>query len=194
MAENITGILLAGGKSSRFGSDKALTIFNGKPLINFGLDLLKQICSDILISSNSEHMAQFGYRVVPDEIKDIGPMGGVYSCLKQSKSSQNLVISCDTPFINKGLLQYLLDHNQNFQAVIPETEDGHMEPLIACYHSEVQWVMKDLIGAGKYKMQNIMDQVPTLKLPIRDNLDFYHNRLFFNINYPTDLDKINSDN
>ena len=194
MVENITGILLAGGKSSRFGSDKALTIFNGKPLINFGLDLLKQICSDIIISSNSEHMAQFGYRVVADEIKDIGPIGGIYSCLKQSKSPQNIVISCDTPFINKGLLQYILNHNKDFKAVIPETEHGYLEPLIACYHSEVQWVMKDLIGEGKYKMQNIMDRVPTLKLPIRDNLDFYHNRLFFNINYPTDLDKLNSDN
>lgn len=194
MTEKVTGILLAGGKSSRFGSNKALTIFNGQPLINYGLSLLREVCSNIIISSNTKQLEHLGFPVVSDEIKGIGPMGGIYACLKQSKSSHNIVISCDTPFLNTGLLKYILKHKKGFEVVIPETEDGFLEPLAAYYHSDIHMVMKDLILAEKYKMQFLMDLAPTLRLPIGKNLEFYDTNLFYNINWPEDLNKINDRN
>jgi len=190
MGNKITGIILAGGKSSRFGGDKAFTTFKGKPLICYGLEVLGKVCSDIIISSNNDQYDHLGYTVVQDEIKGIGPMGGICASLKYSSTPNNLVISCDTPFINQKLINYIVKNIANNQLVVPKTEDEFIEPLCAYYHRDLWIVMEELIHQGNYKLNNLVKLVPTLKLSISKDLEFYHSKLFYNINYPDDLKKI----
>ena len=83
--KEITGIVLAGGKSSRMGQEKGLAEFDGKPMIAYALEALAPLCTEILISSNSNAYNHLGYRVVPDIIANSGPMGGIYSCMLQSQ-------------------------------------------------------------------------------------------------------------
>ena len=104
----ITGVILAGGKSSRMGTDKGLLELNGKPLIQYAIDTLKSIGLEIIIISNNSDYEQFGFPVYPDIIPDKGPIGGVYTALSYSSTEKNLIVSCDTPFLSKKLLNYLI--------------------------------------------------------------------------------------
>ena len=93
--KNITGIVLAGGKSSRMGSDKGLLTINGKMFIEHVVDAMKPLVDNIIIVSNNKMYDQFGYERIEDEIINSGPMAGLYSGLKHSESEYNLVLSCD---------------------------------------------------------------------------------------------------
>lgn len=99
--DEITGIILAGGKSSRMGKDKGLCDFKGKALVSYAIETLRPLCGNLMISANyfPEKYAEFDLPVIADEVKNIGPMGGILSCLKQSHTQHNLVLSCDTPFV-----------------------------------------------------------------------------------------------
>jgi len=78
----ITGIILAGGKSSRMGKDKGWVLFRKKPLIDYAVELLGGICQSIVISANNSAYDKLGLPVYHDIIPDSGPMGGIYTCLK----------------------------------------------------------------------------------------------------------------
>ncbi len=81
-----TGIILAGGKSSRMGEDKGLVLLNGKPMIQYVIEALKGVVSDIIIISNNASYNKFGIPVYPDIIKDKGPVGGIFTGLHHSKT------------------------------------------------------------------------------------------------------------
>ena len=93
-----TAIILAGGKSSRMGSDKGLVLLNGKPMISYIIEILKKMQIPIIIISNNENYKQFGLPVFADIIKEKGPLGGIYTGLKNSKTESNIIVSCDVPF------------------------------------------------------------------------------------------------
>ena len=114
-----TGIILAGGKSSRMGADKGLLELGGKPLITYAFQALSGLCTTILISSSSEAYHSFGYQVIEDVFPGIGPMGGIYSALGKSKTEKNLILSCDLPFASKELMSYILQNSDVHQVAVP---------------------------------------------------------------------------
>ncbi|PKP35407.1 MAG: molybdenum cofactor guanylyltransferase, partial [Bacteroidetes bacterium HGW-Bacteroidetes-17] len=130
----ITGIILAGGKSRRMGKEKGLIELNGKQLIQYAIEVLKPICETILISTNSNFYDFLSYQKIADEFPDSGPMGGIYSCLKASKTNQNLVLSCDMPFINSQLLKELIENSHEYDIVVPWNGEQRFEPMCAFYH------------------------------------------------------------
>ncbi|HHH55010.1 MAG TPA: molybdenum cofactor guanylyltransferase, partial [Bacteroidetes bacterium] len=134
--KNITGIILCGGKSCRFGEDKGLCTLAGKPMIEYPLSALNSICDEILISSNDPRYDNMGYKVIKDNIKNIGPIGGIFSALQQSKTEDNLIVSCDMPFVNEKLLNYILD-NKNDHLVAAAFEGQYVEPLCSYYNKKV---------------------------------------------------------
>jgi molybdopterin-guanine dinucleotide biosynthesis protein A len=77
----ITGIMLAGGNSSRMGKHKALVEYKGKKLIEWSISILKDLCDTIIISSNSKHLRNYGYEIIEDVHENIGPIGGLYAML-----------------------------------------------------------------------------------------------------------------
>ena len=90
----ITGIILAGGKSSRMGTDKGLLLLNGKPMVKYVIDVLSKVTSKIIIIANNDEYKQFGYKVYSDLIKDKGPVGGIYTAMNYTNSNTNICISC----------------------------------------------------------------------------------------------------
>jgi len=83
----ITGSILAGGESRRMGTEKGLVDFRGKPMIAYAVDAFLPYCDQILISANNASYNYLGFQVVKDEFPDSGPLGGIYSCLKQLQNS-----------------------------------------------------------------------------------------------------------
>ncbi len=186
---DVTGIILAGGKSSRLGEEKGLALFNGRPLVEHAINIVKPLCGKLVISANDyqQEYAKYGFEVVEDQIKDIGPMGGLYTCLKQSKTRYNIVLSCDTPFVNAGLFEYLLDVIENFQAVIPVHDNGLIEPLCAVYATNTIWSLQLTIEKRNYKLMDFLNEINHKKVEMHNNLPFYSEELFVNINTKSDL-------
>ena len=183
----VTGIILAGGKSSRMGTEKGLQKLCGIPLISYSIQVLSELCSTIIISTSSNAYQSFGFNTVADEIPGIGPMGGIYSALKQSETEKNLVLSCDLPFVSKGLLSYILKNSESYQAAVPWQGDQHYEPLCGFYNLSVLDQMNVFIQNGNYKLPDLFEKIEINRLVINDKLEFYKGSLFLNINSKHDL-------
>ena len=183
----ITGIILAGGLSSRMGSDKGLVQLCRKPLISYAVDALSGLCNEIIISSASEAYNAMGFAVVKDEIPDIGPMGGIYSALRQSKTPDNLVLSCDLPFVSNDLMNYILEQSDGFEVAVPCEGTEHYEPLCGYYNQSVLGIMSDYIQKSNYKLPDLFREVAINRLQINGPFGFYHKNLFLNVNTKHDL-------
>ena len=184
---NLTGIILAGGKSSRMGRDKGLIDYQGKPLIQYSIDVLKNICKKIFISSSNEKYHFLGYNVIPDEIEGIGPIGGIYSCLKKSKTSLNVVLSCDTPFITEELIFYILSFINGYDVIVPSGSGGVPEPLCGIYHKDIISRVEENINKGSYMMKELLEQVNCKIISIPEKTLKRTPDIFKNINYPRDF-------
>ncbi len=189
--ETITGIILAGGKSSRMGQDKALVDFGGKPLISYAIESLRPLCGTLLISANRtpDLFASFGLPVLADEALDVGPMGGILTCLKHSTSPHNLIISCDTPFVGTDLFRHLLREIENFQVVVPSHETFLIEPLNAYYNTNCLGEMESAILDGNYKLMDFFKRIRFKSVEIDEKLPFFNDHLFTNINTLYDMDR-----
>ncbi len=183
---NITGIVLSGGKGSRIGKDKGFCELNKKSLVAYSIDVLSPVCSQIIIGANTNDYNRLGYPVIHDEIKDIGPIGGIYSCLKLSKTSDNFILACDMPLIPVALIEYILSKKVDYDIVIP-VFNSFPEPLCAYYNKSITSNLFESISAKKYKIQDVVKRFKTNFLQIDADLSFYQKNLFANINSQQDI-------
>jgi molybdenum cofactor guanylyltransferase len=182
---NLTGIVLAGGKSSRMGADKGLMDYKGKKLIEYPLNLLTVFCSEIIISSNNDAYLQFGYTVVHDEIEDSGPAGGLAAALKASSNEWNLVLSCDVPFVDQETIQYLISFAGKGIGAVP-AHNGYIEPLVAFYHRSFCHTLESYIKDGNLQMRRIVDH-PGITFVDFTSFLKKNPKIFKNLNSPGDL-------
>lgn len=185
----LTGIILAGGKSQRMGTDKGLVCFSGKPLVQYAIELLSPFCNRILISSNNPGYERFGFEVVGDEYKDAGPMAGIASCLKLSKTDGNLVVSCDMPLLDPVVIKTILENVKENTFVVPTDSQGRAEPLCAFYRRSSIDIMQELIRAGSYRMTALFIHAPVRFVSPGDYPEKYNIQWFANFNSMEDLVK-----
>ena len=181
----ITGIILAGGKSKRMGTDKTLLKLNGVSLLERTIQNLQPVCTSLLISSNNPKHKSFGHKIVPDELQDGGPIIGIYSCLKKSETDWNFVLSADAPFLEKEFIQHLISQTGKFDAIVPIHKKGN-EPLIALYNKSSLPVIEKRIHSGNFKMYDLVEHLNTKFINAETWLEKYP-KLFHNINRPEDL-------
>lgn len=186
----LTAIILAGGKSSRIGSDqdKALLKLNGKRLIDIVISKLKYLVGDDIIIVAPPEKYPLYKQVIPDLFYQKGLLVGLYSGLKASASQYNLVVGCDMPFLKVELLRYMGGKLDSNHIIIPRYAKSYIEPLCAIYSKDCLDVMKRNIEAGILSIKRIL---PYLKVRYieeeeikRVDPDF---NSFFNINYKEDL-------
>jgi molybdopterin-guanine dinucleotide biosynthesis protein A len=148
----------------------------------------------MMISANQtpEKYESYGFSVIPDEIKEVGPMGGILTCLKHSATQHNLIISCDTPFVGSALFRHLLTEIENFQVVVPSHETFLIEPLNAYYNTNVIGEMESAIREGNYKLMDFFKRIRFKSVEISERLSFYNERIFTNINTLDDMDQAKS--
>ncbi len=181
----VTGIILAGGKSKRMGADKALIRFRGEILIQHAINLLQPVCKPILVSSNNQGHEKFGCPVVPDEILNCGPLGGIYSALKRSTTDWNFVISIDCPFVTEELVHFLSSEIGESDCLIPKHSSG-LEPLVAFYHKKSIAKMEASIMGGDFKMHNFIEKADSRIIDVQDYV-VRNPLLFKNLNSQEDL-------
>jgi molybdopterin-guanine dinucleotide biosynthesis protein A len=181
MKDNLTGILMCGGKSSRMGKDKYALLYNDLPLYKPALDTLQLFCNKIIISSNVAFPEFENFTLVEDDKKEIGPMGGIYSCLKRSTTKYNMVLACDMPLVSGGLMTRMLNIENDYDAIVPLV-DGRPEPLYAIYNSSIIPAIAAFIRTERYSLKQMLAGLEVCYVPVDTNVEELKN-----VNTPTEL-------
>ena len=185
---DISGFILAGGKSSRMGTDKALLWFQNEPLLKHMIRLIEPFCINVALSGQNTDYDRFNVNMVPDMFSGCGPIAGIYSSLYHSSTDLNLIISVDVPFVNEELIRYLILNFGEYDCIIPEHNSG-VEPLVGLYHKRILPVLEEMIKNGDNKLMNLLAKLNTRFLSC-NNLISKYPRLFMNINSPEDYHSI----
>lgn len=185
-SKNITGVILAGGKSSRMGTDKGLLELNGKKIIEHIISAIQPVVDEIIIISNTDNYDYLGLKVYSDIIKDRGPLSGIHSALSYSTNDMNLIVSCDMPFISSELLSYIVANAFDCEIAVP-MYNGYAEPLCAVYSKKCIERFETLIAKNELKMRDVFHHFITKEVLILENLPFYNSKLFVNINTQDEL-------
>jgi molybdopterin-guanine dinucleotide biosynthesis protein A len=174
--ENVTAIVLAGGKSQRMkGIDKCMLPVQGVPMIEHIVRQLEPYFSEIIIGANDTGRYKFlGHRVVPDVRQGRGPLMGIYSCLSASGNDLNFVTACDTPDINISFIRRMLELTGDADVIMPVSGDDHYEPLHAIYRKSVIPAAECLLTEGKFKTSGLIGKVKT-RLICFDGNEWHHN-------------------
>lgn len=185
--KNITGIILAGGKSSRMGTDKGLLKIQHKTFIELIILAMIPLVEDILIVSNNSIYDKFGYTRLEDIIKNSGPLAGIYTGLSHTKTDYNLILSCDVPLVTTTLLYKLVTSNyKEYDLVQIESENKTM-PLIALYHKRCKDTCLELLQNDERRLRLAVKQLNCKSISVDET---FKNQIK-NINTKDDLKHIN---
>ena len=187
----MTGIILAGGKNSRMGINKAFLEIDGTRVIDNILAVYRKIFSEIIIVTNDPlSYTEFSETlIVTDIYKEKGALGGIYTGLFYAAYDYSFVAACDMPFLNKDFIIYLTEQTDKFDIVVPELPEG-FQPLHAIYSRNCLSHIKKLLIADKLKIAAFYKEVRLLSIPKEKIKPFNKDgRLFFNVNTPEDLEK-----
>lgn len=186
----LTLAVLAGGKSKRMGSNKALLTYENT---NFLQHLLVQFqeLGTVLISASKALAPLYescGVPVVIDTVADAGPLGGIASVLEQSQSEWTFICAVDMPFISRAVVQYLYEFCASDYDCVCFTVHGHNEPLCAWYRKTALPVVLEQLVQKDFKLQHLLDCLRTKKVAIEWSC--FGAQTLANINCPTDYENL----
>ena len=162
----LSGCLIAGGESSRMGSDKGLVFYRGVPMAQHSIGILNEFCDEVIISANNPEYNVFGFPVYSDTFYNSGPLSGIYTALENTKNEWCLVLSCDIPNLKSKTIYTLLEGCRPDAQVICFVRDGFYEPLIALYHRNIITRVKDSLIRGELSLQKLIKECNPVQLEI----------------------------
>jgi FdhD protein len=183
----ITGVILAGGKSRRMGSDKSLLPIEGARFIDHVYQRMSSLFNEVIIVTNSPDLySELPCRAVPDIYYAQGALAGIHSGLAHAKTEKIFVVGCDMPFISAPVVQQICSHAGDGDLVIPHSSNGQ-EPLHALYSKSCLPAMEEVLDSGRKQIRLFFDQVKVVQLPVAEirNID-PQEQSFQNINTPQD--------
>ncbi len=180
-------IVLAGGKSSRMGTPKALLMFDDRPLIAHIVETLRSLFGEIVVvAAPGQDLPSMPVTLVRDEVAHQGPVGGIYYGLSAARADVGFVTSCDSAFLNIDLISHLVCCIADHDVVVPYWQ-GRFQPLHAVYRKSVAPLLAAQLARGELRPVQLFDRVRTRRIDedaIR-RLD-PEGRSFFNMNTPED--------
>ena len=188
LIRDVTGVILAGGKSSRFGINKAFSEINGSRLIDIVAGLLTSIFTrTVLITNSPEEYSYLGLPIRKDLIRGLGPIGGILTGLEDIRDEAGFFIACDMPFVSEDLIRYIVSVRGEFDAVVPKI-DWKIEPLHALYRKSCLPVIRELIASGVYQTIKAFERLDVRYLNEAEiKANDPRMRSFFNVNRPEEL-------
>lgn len=182
-----TGVVLAGGQSSRMGQDKALMEIEGTTMLDRAIERLRPHCREILVIGDPDKYSLEHATVVPDDRPGLGPLGGLVTALRHARYVRTLVIACDLPNINDRLLYLLKAELVGDRDAIVPNHSGMLEPMAAAYHRHAIEAFTAQLDKGELKMSKALDTVRTAYTDVEPGEQGWPTDLFRNINAPGDL-------
>ncbi len=193
----MTSIILAGGKSSRFGWSKALETIGGKSLIQWVVDRLAKISTEIImVTAQGDCFASLAMtypslriKMVSDIYSGKGPLGGIYAGLAALADSRAVVVGCDMPFLSAALLDYMTRLSPMVDVVIPRVGKW-VEPLCAVYSKNCLVPIQRLLERNELRISELFNMAKVKYVEEHEINKFDPEHLsFFNINTQADLDE-----
>jgi molybdenum cofactor guanylyltransferase len=184
----LTGFVLAGGKSTRMGQDKAAVMLHGRTLLEHTLAALRVVCRDVAILGKYELYGTMG-PVYEDIFPGCGPLSGIHAALTNSQTQFNLIIAVDTPFLAPAFLRYLAERAITSGAVVttPEIND-YTQPLCTVYSLDFLPIAEQALRQGNYKIVPLFPRGKTLVIKESELRKFaFAADMFENLNTPDDL-------
>lgn len=183
----LTAFILAGGKSTRMGSDKAFLELAGRSLLEHAFALASAITEEVKIVGDVVKFASFG-AVVPDVYSGRGPLGGIHAALAASSTDWNLILGVDLPFLQPHFLNYLIAEAHHSGATVTvASAEGHFHPLCAVYRKRFYDVADRALAKRRNKIDALFGEVPTRVIG-EDELtsSSFNASMFRNLNTPED--------
>ena len=184
----VTGVVLAGGKSSRYGNNKAFVEVHGIPLIERALNAMHSIFHRVIIITNTpDKYSYLNFPMYQDIIKGLGPLGGIYTGLKMIRDNAGFFVACDMPFLNQELIRYIVEIKADFDVVVPRIS-GKIEALHSLYAKKCRSRIERLINSEIYQIIRFFPEV-SVRYVNEDEVRRVDPdlRSFFNINRPDEL-------
>ena len=183
---NYTAIILAGGKSKRFGRDKTALELNGKLIIEIIAERCRDVFSEVLIAGGSKLDFDLpGVRVVPDTFLGAGPLGGIHAGVLAASNETCFVTACDMPNFDLNSAKKLLDASAGFDGSMFK-HGGRAEPLFAVYKKSILPHAEALLFQGSNKIMLLESRLRFCFLEHGSEKHKPEHSLFFNINYEDD--------
>jgi len=193
----ITGVLLTGGESRRMGRNKAFLEIDGKLLIERNLEVLRKVCSEVVISSREEEPYHRYGDVVVDVKEGKGPLGGIYSVMLQAQYDHLFLAACDLPFLHEDAIRFLYHEFKDADALVPYVT-GRMHPLHAFYHKRLLPLVEEKISSDKLRMTDVLSECRTRILKAEKCSDSDQRQLLersvLNVNTPDEWEQLCTQN
>ena len=191
---DVTAILLAGGRSSRFGRDKSLLCWQDRPIVERLAEQCAAVADEVLIVSNSPGKFRLpGVRELSDRYPDMGPLGGLHAGLAEAAHPWVFVTACDMPLFHAALARDLLTFTAYCEAVLPRC-GTRLQPLFSVLRREpalreAEW----MLSHGRRRLRELYERLDTFYLDLPDGGPGAGDPaadLFYNINYPADYERL----
>lgn len=181
----MTAIVLAGGKSSRMKTNKALLSLGEKTMIEGIIDKLRDLFPEIILVTNTPEEYRFlGLPMVGDVFQQVGPLAGLHAGLLAASSPHVFAVACDMPFLNLELIRYMQEQIDGYAVVVPRLGEL-IEPMYAIYSKECLGPIEQKLRAGEHKIISFYDSVPVRFIDQQEIEQFGPaSEIFFNVNTP----------
>jgi molybdopterin-guanine dinucleotide biosynthesis protein A len=184
----LTAFVLAGGKSTRMGAEKAFVVFEGRTLLEWALESARAVTSDVRVVGDAVKFARFA-PVVEDVFRECGPLGGIHAALLASRAELNFMLAVDVPFASPALFEFLIARAKNSGALVTVARvDGRFQPLCAVYRRGFADVAEIALRAGKYRIGGLFETGRTQVIEEAELADVgFSPTMFRNLNTPEEL-------
>ena len=191
MEIDVTGVLLAGGKSRRMGEDKRYLVVGKQTLLERGLGVLRSIFQEVfIVIAQDSPPLEVDARVVRDLVPDCGSLGGLYTGLARATTPSIFVVACDMPFLDSGVITQFTIRRAIADIVMAKLA-ARLHPMHALYDKRCLPVLEQMIRARQLKIQEIVSH-PSLRVRYVTEADLLtidpSGRSFQNVNTPADLE------
>ncbi len=184
------GYVLVGGRSSRFGRDKALIDIDGRPLVSLIAEKVRAAADTVTLVGSPERYGHLRYRVIPDQVRNFGPVAGIVAALEDSAADWNLIVACDMPRLRVDFLELLFSRAESCgrDALVPLSSGGREEPLCAVYSKRLAGPFRQALRSGEAKITRALSgmDVHYLLPPEYHRID-PSGEVFMNVNTRADL-------
>ena len=202
MYDDITGIILSGGKSTRMGENKSLLKIGNKSIIESVRDLMQSLFPNVILITNNPEEYQFlGLKIFEDIFFSMGPLAGIHSGLTYSSTAKNFVISCDIPLMTAQMISYLVSYKTDKLITIAKA-DGFIQQLCGVYDKEcIPYALEILSDKINFDEKNpkqkkrgckVLGLINVVGAEIinAEIVPFYKKNIFFNMNKKEDFNFI----
>jgi len=182
---DVAAVILVGGKSRRFGSDKAHISLCGESIQDRIIRITRHVTTNIVLSgATTNQIRKADVPVLPDAFPGIGPIAGLHAALRNDLAPWILLVACDLPLITSDLLEKIVQaRSAACQAVVPVTPDGRRHPVCALYHRSVSHLVTDNIHSQRYALHQLLGRIQYCEMSVPSEL-------LTNINTPADLKQV----